>query len=150
LIPVFDLGVVLESVDGQLRGIYCRVDMQVPGTACVSCSDVVDQERARAEQLSEVELVELRRQGYAPEMNDPDPAVITFTMRAATDAFSELIVRITGIGDQAPSRTMAFVHERSIHLTSDRPIPGHWCGNREIWGRGVTRKQFLGRSWPES
>jgi molybdopterin/thiamine biosynthesis adenylyltransferase len=150
LIPVFDLGVVLDSVDGQLRGIYCRLDVQVPGSACVSCSDVIDQERARAEQLPESELVELRQQGYAPEMTDPDPAVIAFTMRVATEAFSEMIVRITGIGDQAPSRTMTFVHDRSIHLTTDRPIPGHWCGDRDVWGQGVTRTRFLGRSWPTS
>jgi molybdopterin/thiamine biosynthesis adenylyltransferase/proteasome lid subunit RPN8/RPN11 len=150
LIPVFDLGVVLKSIDGELSGIFCRVDVQLPGTACVSCSDVIDQGLARAEQLAQDELVELRRQGYAPEMRGPDPAVIAFTMRVAAEAFSELIVRITGIGDQAPSRTMTFVHDRSIHLTSDPPIPGHWCDDRNVWGKGVTRLRPLGRVWPTS
>lgn len=150
LIPVFDLGVLLDSTDGELRGIYGRVDVQVPGTACVSCSEVVDQDRLRAEQMPEHELAELQRQGYAPEMDDPDPAVIAFTMRTAAEAFSELILRIAGAADQAPSRTMTFIHDRRIHLTTDPPVPGHWCGDRAIWGRGVTSRRFLGRAWPRS
>lgn len=149
LIPVFDLGVLLDSADGQLRGIYCRVDVQLPGMACVSCSEVVDQDRLRAEQLPADELVELQRQGYAPEMNDPDPAVIAFTMRTAAEALSDLILRITGAADQAPSRTMTFVHDRRIQLTTPPPIPGHWCDDRSIWGLGVTRRRFLGRVWPK-
>jgi molybdopterin/thiamine biosynthesis adenylyltransferase len=150
LIPVFDLGVLLDSVDGQLRGIYCRVDVQVPKTACVSCSDVIDQDRLRAELLPEAERVELQGQGYAPELNAHDPAVIAFTMRTAAEAFSELILRITGVGEQPPSRSMTFVHDRSIHLTTDPPIPQHWCGDHMVWGQGVTPKRFLGRAWPGS
>jgi molybdopterin/thiamine biosynthesis adenylyltransferase len=150
LIPVFDLGVAIDSSDGQLRGIFGRVDVQVPGTACVSCSEVIDQVRLRAEQLPERERAELRRQGYAPELRDPDPAVIAFTMRTATEAFSELLLRITGAAVDAPSRSMTFVHDRRIQITTPSAIPGHWCADRSIWGRGATGPRYLGRAWPKA
>jgi len=149
LIPVFGLGALLDSQGFALKGMFSRVDVQLPGTACVQCSEVIDQDRARAEQLPEHERADLRRQGYAPELEDPDPAVITYTTLSAALAFNELVLRLTGIAADAPSRTMLFSHDRRIQLTTPGPIAGHWCAKTEDLGAGVT-KRFLGRAWPKS
>lgn len=147
VIPVFDLGAKIDSQNGTIRGIFSRVDLQMPGTPCVMCWGVVDPVRVAQAQLPAHELEERRREGYAAELNHSDPAVIIYTTLSAALALNELIVRITGIGDGSFARSMLFAHDRRIQLRNHPATEGHWCGDRQKWGAGVTAR-YLGRAWP--
>jgi len=65
---------MIDSKDGTIRGIFSRVDLQMPGTPCVMCWGVVDPIRVAQAQLPRDELEARRREGYALELDDPDPA----------------------------------------------------------------------------
>jgi molybdopterin/thiamine biosynthesis adenylyltransferase len=148
LIPVLDMAVVLDSLDGNLRGIFGRLDVQVPGSACVQCAEVIDQARLRAEQLEPDELEELKAEGYAPELDMSDPSVIAYTTMISSLAVSELILRLTGAGLPGASRLMVMAHDRRIVSTFMEPDGGHWCGQPPTWGTGVTRRRPFGQLWP--
>jgi hypothetical protein len=111
------------------------------------CLGVVDPNRVAQEELPAPELEARRREGYAAELDDPDPAVITYTTLSIAMALNELMLRITGIGDGTFSRAMLLAHDRRIQLGNRSPIPGHWCADRLTWGAGVTPR-YLGQAWP--
>jgi hypothetical protein len=146
LIPVFDLGAMIDSNEGAIRGVFSRVDVELPGAPCVMCLGVVDPDRVAQEQLPTHELEARRREGYARELDDPDPAVITYTTLSAALALNELMLRITGAADGSFSRSMLLAHDRRIQLRNPEPVAGHWCADRKNWGAGVTT-HFLGRAW---
>jgi proteasome lid subunit RPN8/RPN11 len=145
LIPVLDVGVLLDAHAAQLRGIYARLNVQLPGAACVQCWGTIDQARMRAEQLPPEEAAALEREGYAPALDEPDPAVIPFTTLVASIAVGELLLRLTGAAIDGAHRTMVLVHDRRISTASMDPDRGHWCGQPQTWGLGVSDKRYLGR-----
>lgn len=147
LIPVLDVGVMLDSRQGDLVGIFARLDVQVPGAACVQCVGQVNQERLAAEQLESDELKALQAEGYAPELDTRDPAVIAYTTMIAATAVSELLLRLTGAGVPGVSRVMIRAHDRQILNTHVAGDPDHWCAQQATWGTGVTRTKPFGRAW---
>ena len=149
LVPVLDVGVLVDSTEGALDGIYCRLSVQIPGTACVQCWGLIDQARLGAEQLSAEEREELEHEGYAPELETRDPAVIAYTTLVSATAVSELILRLTGAAIDGAARIMIMAHDRRISTASKPLDRGHWCGQPQTWGIGVTRRHYLGRAgWP--
>ena len=64
-------------------------------------------------------------EGYAPELDHRDPAVITYTTMVASAALNELLERLVGFGDRAPYEVRLRVHERMIRPSSTPPAPQH-------------------------
>jgi molybdopterin/thiamine biosynthesis adenylyltransferase len=151
LVPVIDMAVKLDAVTDPHQGIYCRVDVQLPGEPCVQCAEVVDPDAMRAEGLSDAERGELEREGYLPGQANRDPAVIVYTSLVANLAMSELLVRLTGIGpDDSPGRLMFYGHLRHLGLSQAPPDPLHWCARPSTWGAAWDERGFyLGRVWPK-
>jgi molybdopterin/thiamine biosynthesis adenylyltransferase len=145
LIPVFDVGFLIDSVGGVVRGLEGRVTTMLPGTACLQCLKVIDPIRLTAEQLPAQERQARIAEGYAPELDDRDPAVITYTTMVATWAINELIERIVGFGDRAPFELHVRAHERKISTSSTPPDSQHFCAQPARWGAG-DEPRFLGRS----
>lgn len=146
LIPVIDVGARIYADEGVLSDIVCRVNVQVPGAACAQCWGVIDSERVRAEHLTPDELRAQQREGYAAGLDDPDPAVIAYTTLVAAMAVHELITRLTRIAPDAPDRVVFLGRSREISSSVRAPAPNHWCGNRGVWGTGLTRR-FLDLAW---
>lgn len=99
LLPVFDMGVKIDSNEGVIRSIEGRVTTLMPSEACLFCRKRIQAETIRheVEQATNPDLTEERRkQGYAPELRDHDPAVIPFTSGIASSAISEFLHRLTG------------------------------------------------------
>lgn len=99
LLPVFDMGVKIDSYQGTIRSIEGRVTTIMPPEACLSCRNRIqaDAINNEVELATNPELAEKRREeGYASELPDPDPAVIPFTSAIASSAISEFLHRITG------------------------------------------------------
>jgi hypothetical protein len=146
LIPVIDIGARIYADEGVLSDIVCRMNVQVPGAACAQCWGVIDSDRVRAEHLTPDELRAQQREGYAPGLDDPDPAVIAYTTLAAAMAVHELITRLTRIAPMAPDRVIFLGRSRQTSSAVRAPSPGHWCGNPGVWGTGMTRR-FLDQAW---
>lgn len=147
LIPVFDLGAQFDPVDSPQQGIYSRVDVMMPGTPCPHCSGLSDPDVMLAEGLPDEERAERIREGYLPGQRNRDPAVVAFTTMAASLAFGELLVRLTGLGKGSPSRLMFYAHERRLGRVS-MPLKEHWCSNQLTWGAVRDGKRYLGSVWP--
>jgi molybdopterin/thiamine biosynthesis adenylyltransferase len=148
LIPVFDLGVRIESQAHTITGIWCRVTTQTPGSPCVVCWKAVDQDRMRAEQLPGRERTALAAEGYIPELGARDPAVVAYTTATASLAVNELLLRLTGLAPSSGQQIMFRPDHREIRVASRPANPNHWCSDRRNLGRG-TQDPFLGRAaWP--
>ena len=149
LIPVFDMGVVIASTEGVVRGVTGRVTTIFPGTSCLVCRERISPAMIRAESLSPDERRQLAAEGYAPELNINNPAVIPFTTSVASHAVSELLHRLTGfMGDRTSTETLIQFDIPQMRSNATPAEPWCDCANEDVWGRG-DEMPFLGMAWPE-
>lgn len=142
-----DCGVVIDSRGGALFEILGRVSVVTPTSACLVCMGEVDDARARAESMTPEEYTRLAAEGYAPELDTKDPAVITFTTTTASFAINELLARVLGYCDERPAnRVLIRMVDRSISTTRRGILGKHRCGRPEHLAAG-TSEPFLGRGW---
>lgn len=148
LLPVIDCGVLLDSAEGRLNGIYGRVTVLTPGSACLICRGRVDLARAAAELLPAAEREARVREGYAPELAGVEPAVVAYTTLTAALAVNELLDRMVGHGARpAPSEVLARVHDRELSTNTRQPRSGHYCDPAQgLLGAG-DREPFLEQAW---
>jgi molybdopterin/thiamine biosynthesis adenylyltransferase len=149
LIPVFDLGVRIDAPGGVIRGVHGRVTTLLPGEACLFCRGRISPELIRLEALSPQERRALADEHYAPELEDPAPAVIPFTTAVAAQAVTEFLHRLTGFMGEGRRSTEAllFFHEAALRTNRAPPRADCLCSRAAHWGRGDTR-DFLGLLWP--
>lgn len=129
LLPVIDCGVLLTNdSDGRLNGIYGRVTVMHPGSACLVCRKRIDIARAGSEMLTPDERVRRADEGYAPSLVGVEPAVVTFTTMTAATAVNELLERLVRYGaDPAPSEILLRIHDREISTNNNAPNQRHYC-----------------------
>ena len=149
LIPVIDMGVKVASEKGKITHIFSRVTMLQPGYACLHCRQRISPERARLEGLNPEELARLRGLGYAEGLEDPAPAVISFTSLTASLAVSEFLNRLIGFtGSSSASEILHSSIDRRTSTNRGEARSECTCQNSAIWGLGDTRL-FLDMTWPE-
>jgi hypothetical protein len=149
LIPVFDTAFLVDTDGDHVRGLFGRVTTVAPGTACLFCRGRIDQAQLAAEALPEDERERLAAEGYVPGLGDPDPSVGAYTTLVGALAVSELLDRLFGFsGDEPPSELLARVHDRALSTTTAKPLEGHYCGDRSVWGRGDV-EPLLEQMWAE-
>ena len=149
LTPVIDCGVLLSSDgSGQIDGIYGRVTILAPGTACLVCRNRIDLQRAAAEMLTPDEHRRLADEGYAPTLAGVEPAVVAFTTQVAAAAVSELLERLIHYGPEPePTEVLLRAHEREVSTNDQDPRDGHYCNpSMGKLGLGVT-EPFLEQTW---
>lgn len=148
LIPVIDLGVLIDSTDGGIDGIHARVTVLSPGDACLMCRHRVDPARAAAELADPAEHAALVKEGYAPELGGVEPAVVAFTTLAGALGVTELLERLSGYGiPNPPSEILARIHDRELSTNHRDPTPGHYCDpDSGKLGTGDSTP-FLGQIW---
>jgi hypothetical protein len=90
----------------------------------------------------------LRREGYADELDVPNPAVIPFTSAIASSAVAELLHRLTGFmgNDRRATEILYRFDQTEIGRNSVTSAPECQCANRKIWGAGDGRN-YLGMLW---
>ena len=149
LTPVIDCGVLLSSGSGgQLIGIDGRVTVLAPGAACLVCRNRIDLRQAAAEMLATEEHSQLVKEGYAPALLDPQPAVVAYTTQVAAASVSELLERLIHYGPEpAPTEILLRSHEREVSTNDQNPLERHYChpGANKL-GLGVT-EPFLEQTW---
>lgn len=144
-IPLIDMGVVIDSHSGYLRSVLGRVTMVRPRANCLLCRQWIRIDMVEAELMS-AELRERRaREGYAPELEEKDPAVVSFTTAVAAQSVMEMLHLITGyMGDERDVRDILWRMDSTAY--SFRPVPnseGCSCTTPKKVGRG-DRREFLG------
>jgi len=141
LVPVFDMGVKIDSQNGTIRSIQGRVTTLLPGSACLFCRDRITALRVRAESLralSPEQAAELEQEGYIPELEEPAPAVAPFTTMIASSAVSEFLHRLTGfLGDERESSEVIHLIDHTRTRTNNKPSkPECFCSDETNFGRG--------------
>lgn len=148
-LPIFDLGVLIDSDAGSIRGIHGRVTVLMPGEACLFCRGRITSEAMRIEALSPSERQNQIREGYVQELDEPAPAVVAFTSAVASFAVSELLHRLTGfMGTERQSSELLIAFDQS-RIRTNRVAPRETClcADRTAWGQG-DESPFLGITWP--
>jgi molybdopterin/thiamine biosynthesis adenylyltransferase len=150
-IPVFDVGVRIDSEKGIVRSLHGRATTLLPGAACLFCRGRITAERVGIESLrttNPAKAAERVREGYAPDLEDPAPAVIPFTTAVASTAVSEFLHRLTGFmgKDRNSSEVLHLFDATSVRRNSKPPRPECFCAPRKLWMRGDTRP-LLDSAW---
>lgn len=110
LTPVIDLGVKIEVVEQAIQEVWGRITTMTPGAPCLFCRGRISAEGLRLEALQGDERASQFRQGYAPELEEPAPAVVAYTSAVASMAAAELLSRLflpgarRSLGDEALMR----------------------------------------------
>lgn len=140
LVPVFDMGVLIDSEKGKIRGVHGRVTTLIPGEACLFCRGRITAERMRIEALSEADRAEQIRDGYAPELEDAAPAVIPFTSATASAALGEFLHRLTGFmgSERQSSEVLLALDQSRIRTNRLEAREECMCGDQSFWGRADT------------
>jgi molybdopterin/thiamine biosynthesis adenylyltransferase len=141
-IPVFDMGVKIDSKDFQIKSIQGRATTLLPGNACLICRGL-DLKMVASESLEATDPTsasERRKDGYLPELPGTAPSVIPFTTIVASTAVIEFLHRLTGfLGDERETNEVIQLFEqtrivRNARLSSEECF----CGDEMYIGRGDT------------
>lgn len=144
--PVIDVGVLVSSLDEEIQSIDGRITWLAPSTACLLCRGRIDPRLAHVENLDPEERRRLAQQGYAPELEEPEPSIVTYTSLLASLATTELLNRLFGFADSQPTELLLQLHSRSISLNRRPSRPGCVCNDPSNWGRG-TNEPYLDLTW---
>jgi len=150
LLPVIDMGVKVDSADGVIRDVTGRVTTLMPGEACLFCRGRISSEGIRVEQLPEEQRRNLIAEGYAPELETRNPAVVMFTTAVASQAVSEFMHRLTGFmgEERRSSEVLQLFHACTIRSNRASADVSCLCMKKELWGAGDGR-DYLGIMWPD-
>lgn len=146
LAPVIDVAVLVSSLDRRVVGVDGRLTWLAPGTACLLCRERIDPTMAYAEQLDPEERRALAQQGYAPELEEPQPAVVTYTTVMAGMAVTELLNRLFGLADTRATEYLVRLHDRSISMNRRNSRPHCFCSSPASYGRGID-EPYLDLMW---
>lgn len=149
LIPLIDVGVVIDSDGSDIRSITGRVTYVAPGEPCLVCRGTVDVGAARDETLAPEEQNRLAQEGYARGLEEPDPSVIAYTTLVAASGVADLLERLFGFGAPHTSGELIMrIADRKVKGRSGNPELGHFCEDATVWGLG-DQNHFLGQAvWP--
>jgi hypothetical protein len=150
-IPIFDLGVKIDSKDGIIKSIQGRVTILLGHYACLFCRERINGKDVQIESLAELDPEQLKRlikAGYADELPDPSPAVISFTTMIASLAISEFIHRLTGYmgNDRHSNEVLMLFDQLKIRTNRVFSKEGCFCGDNFYLMRGDT-KPLLDLTW---
>jgi len=147
LIPVLDMGFVVDVAEGSVRGLFGRVTVITPGSACLFCRNRINPGQLAAESLPPDERTRLQAEGYVPGLPTSDPSIGTYTTMTASFAVAELLDRLFGFSS-APrsSEILLRVGDRAISQNTVPPREGHYCSSRSHWGLGDCTP-FLDQTW---
>jgi molybdopterin/thiamine biosynthesis adenylyltransferase len=149
LTPVIDVAILVsaDSAAGTVTGIDGRVTWLGPGAACLLCRGRIDPALAYAEILEPEERKRLAGEGYVREAETRQPAVVTLTTLVASLATTELLQRLLGLADLAPTEILAQIQRRELRRNRVPQRPGCFCSDDGFLARGA-QEPHLDLMWP--
>lgn len=150
-VPVFDMGVKIDSNDGVIRSIQGRVTILMNGAACLHRRGRISAERVAAQAQWEAGpegAQALQDEGYLPELGDAAPAVVAFTTAVAASAITEFLHRLTGLmgPDRESAEVLHLFDQARTRTNSIASQKDCFCADSYHWGRGDVRP-FLDTTW---
>ncbi|ULO07055.1 ThiF family adenylyltransferase [Paenibacillus sp. 19GGS1-52] len=147
-IPLFDMGVRIDSQNEVLNDILGRLTIVQPGSACLFCLGIVNPHQMMMESKTKEERDNLVREGYAAELAEADPAVIAYTTAIASLATAELINKLTGLSRESDRTGLIYdFGNHQVHLSSTSRKKTCKCGQVDVLGSG-DMPMFLDLVWP--
>lgn len=151
LVPVIDMGVLIDSDDAHIRSIHGRVTILQAGYACLFCRERISAARVSAESIwatDPARAEELVKEGYLDGLEHRAPAVVSFTTSVAAAAVAELLERLIGYrGDDPRSSELILRFDADMLGRNSRTArAGCFCANKDLFGAG-DKKLFLGITW---
>jgi molybdopterin/thiamine biosynthesis adenylyltransferase len=136
MIPVIDMGVRIQVVDGRVADIAGRVQMLGPGLPCLVCNGFLDPEQVRRDLLTDEARA---RDPYIVGASEPQPAVVSLNGTVASMAVTMMLATVTGMPSSA--RHQVLIGMRGMVRAIDSVAePGCViCSLRGTLGRGDTR-----------
>jgi len=119
LIPGFDLGVVIQVVDGRVTHITGRVQMLAPGLACLVCSEVLDPEQVRRDLMTEAQR---RADPYIVGAVEPQPAVVSINSAVASFAVTMYLAAAAGVPVKTRHQIVRF-ESGMVRPIANEPAP---------------------------
>lgn len=150
-IPIFDMGVKIDSEDGIIKSIQGRVTTLYPNNACLFCRGRIKPAMIASESLELTNpsgAKELRREGYIPELPGTAPSVISFTTTIASTAINEFLNKLTGyMGSERESNEILQLFDTTV-IKRNKQISKEdcFCGDPYFIGRG-DKSKFLDLIW---
>jgi molybdopterin/thiamine biosynthesis adenylyltransferase len=146
LVPMFNVGVDVDVRNGNVIGIFGRMNVIGPGLPCLSCCGQVNAQRMHVESLPLEQREALVQEGYIKDLPGEAPAVIAYTTTVASLAVVEFLSRTFGLG-AAPSGQLLFFHRARLNEDVSEPRVGCYCNTPNFVGGG-NGPDFLDLSWP--
>ncbi len=151
IVPVFDMGVKIDSEGSQIRSIQGRVTTLMPGAACLNCRGRLRPDIIHAESKWSIDpnaAAELKKEGYIPELAERAPAVVAFTTTIAASAVTEFLNRLTGFmgPDRQSTEVLHLIDDTKVRTNRVSPREDCFCGDKKYWARADVRP-FLDTTW---
>lgn len=152
LMPVFDMGVKIDSEDGIIRSIQGRVTTLMPGAACLNCRGRLRPEIIMAEAkhaINPEEAAALEKEGYIPKLGERAPAVVAFTTAVAASAITEFLHRLTGFmgAERESTEVIHLIDQTRLRTNALSPREDCFCADKNTyWGRSDVQP-FLDTTW---
>lgn len=142
-IPVFDMGVKVDSESSFIKAIHGRATTLLPDEACLNCRGCINPQMIASEAAEATDpesAKEKRREGYLPELPGTAPSVIPFTTIVASTAIIEFLHRLTGFlgDDRITNEVLQLFDQTKTGKNSRRPQEACFCGDPKLFGRGDT------------
>lgn len=104
-IPVLDMGVQFNvDKDGLLVGETGRVNLMLPGTACMCCCGYINPIKLQQEGLTEAQHQQQVKDGYLSGSDVKEPSMMVFNMQVASLGVQRLIEWVTGLNSINPNQ----------------------------------------------
>lgn len=139
LVPVIDLGVLVtpDPGTGAVRSIDGRITVIAPGGPCLLCLDRIDTSRARAENMDPAQRRALAAESYLADIDEPAPAVVTYTTMTSSFGVTTLLHRLYSLGNNRHTELFVQPLTSKIRTTGGKSRAGcKICGDESRWGLG--------------
>ncbi|MFN4349991.1 MAG: HesA/MoeB/ThiF family protein [Hylemonella sp.] len=138
-IPMIDMGSTITVRDGEVTGIFGRVQLLAPGLPCLWCSNLLNAEEIRRDMMTDGER---RADPYIVGARVPAPSVVSLNATVVSLAVTMLLGIVAGA--PIPARNLLY-NARTSML---KPVQGtaqtdcFICSRRGVLGRGDEQALF--------
>lgn len=133
LIPCIDVGSTITTRDGQVTGVYGRIQLLGPDQACLWCSGLLSAEEVRRDMMS---AFERKADPYIQGIHEPAPSVISVNGTVVSLAVTMLLGMVTPVpvGPRYLIYNASASTLRPAHATRQEGC--FICSRQGVFGRG--------------
>jgi len=135
LIPIIDIGVLIQAKSNKIVSISGRIQMLAPGLPCLVCHNLLDPEEVRRDLLSDEERV---RDPYIVGAVEPQPSVVSLNGTVASLGVTMMLSAVVGIPVRTRHQVVLFDKGTVRAVTSEQSPDCVVCSLRGTLARGET------------